>query len=681
MKRILKIMMILSAIFFMASGHRSPNNINPGFVKYNKKKAGTNRSESNARWTGTLTYELITVFSNEVYNGKNEKKIQVSFKNALPRMFREDQDYDTATTDYQGSGTYQVHGDIIESFTNRRCVSDCQGGGIAELHLVVIREWDNTYDIEAIGPVCHGTSNCSDPYEDGDNMISVENHHLTDKNVLTGTETVTMALPGGVGTATRTTTWNLFREKEDDVELIVTPIDYDNWLPVPGKDELTKGSMMTVNLKLQGINGKPLKVKAESFELTLNNTSIEPGITINYPVEPDPNQLPDLRFLHLPMIESTDPDQFISVGSPDGISGKAFIGSYDGGGWTILTVEATLKDGRHIQGKLLRPGGEIDIRIPKRDPNSHIAEAWLKKYGNPGEMDDLEKSNGNNYKGDGLTSYEEYRGVISLSKFKRLDPIKKEVGIVARLKDFSLFGIGIGWFETASDLKVIRFDYDKDETWWDGRLNRNARTSHDFDQYAIYVAEGSIGGRTLGICYAKALPMIPANITGVIIDWAAIQRAYQKRLNEARPGTPKFTLQEYLAQTVAHEVGHAVNIDHHGDNRTFGNFVVNDISDQNRIFDRNGNLITTRPYSIQGIGNSDGTSESGDMSCMLNYYPYFHWGYTTGINGVNIFHQEPLLPLGRKFCTSKTGTGINATKLFFGDAAIGNCLGQIQLRN
>ena len=69
------------------------------------------------------------------------------------------------------------------------------------------------------------------------------------------------------------------------------------------------------------------------------------------------------------------------------------------------------------------------------------------------------------------------------------------------------------------------------------------------------------------------------------------------------------------------------------------------------------------------------------MLCMLNYYPYYGWGYTVGADGAHIFNQEPLLPLGRKFCTSKDGTGINATTFILVMAAKGNCLGQIKLRN
>jgi hypothetical protein len=65
---------------------------------------------------------------------------------------------------------------------------------------------------------------------------------------------------------------------------------------------------------------------------------------------------------------------------------------------------------------------------------------------------------------------------------------------------------------------------------------------------------------------------------------------------------------------------------------------------------------------------------------MLNYYPFYNWGITIGADGAKIFNKEPLLPLGKIFCTSKDGTGINATKLYFGNAKIGDCMSQIQLK-
>ena len=129
---------------------------------------------------------------------------------------------------------------------------------------------------------------------------------------------------------------------------------------------------------------------------------------------------------------------------------------------------------------------------------------------------------------------------------------------------------------------------------------------------------------------------------------------------------------------MAHEIGHAVNIWHHGEAR--GYKMAIELGD--RIFDRNNNLIIHHPDTLYRIGYSHSTPESGNMSCMMNYYPFFHWGRTIGADGVSIYNQEPLLSLGIIFCESDEGTGINATDLFFGKALTGkgNCLGQIKLR-
>ena len=648
----------------------------------NQKKANS-KINIGTKWTGTVTRTEIITISNGAYTGKTEIHGDASFSDALPTMYREDETTDRNFTDDKGPGSHKVNTEMTD-ITGKKCTAGCQSIGQAELHSVVINEEAKTYDIEVIFPACVGTGDCTNDgvYKADDLEAIVSDQPLgTNKDVLSGTETVTSELPGG-GTATSTTTWSLIRSKPADVELIVTPVNYDNWLPEPGKNELMKGSVITINLRLQGKNGKPLNVKAESFELRLSNTSKEPGITINYPVEPDPKQLPDLRFLLLPNIESEDEDQFISVGSPDGITGKTYIASYDGGGWTTLTAEAILRDGRHIQGRLLVSNGETDIRIPKRDPNSKIAEAWLKANGNPGETDDNETSKDNNYKGDGLTAYEEYRGVISEGKYKRLDPKKKEVGILARQKDFSIFNEGIDWFKNASDLTPIRFDFDKSEIAANRRLNVNAKSAHDFDQYVVHILDGGLGRNgTLGNTSSNSNLFIPANVTNVTIDWDYIQIVYRELVDSAKPETLKFTLREYLAQTVAHELGHSVNIDHHGNDIRPGPYFISNISDQVRIFNRGGQLITSRPQTIQNIGDSVNTVESGDMTCMLNYYPFYNWGYTVGVDGAKIFNREPLLTLGRIFCTSKKGTGINATSLYFGKAKNGNCMSQIQLKN
>jgi hypothetical protein len=679
MKKFFTLLFLVVTVFFLTSSHKKISVVKKNY-------------EGIARWTGSVTMEQITIFSNPAMTGKAEKKLVTTFVDALPTMYRDEGGTDLNFTDDKGKGSYSFHSEITD-ITGRKCVTDCNGSGTAALHTVVVNESDRTYDIEVIGPGCKGTT-CDEngaikEYNDNDDDITITEPLGTNINSLDGSTTGTAKDPNGWSTMTTTISWHLTRSP-DDVELIVTPDNYDNWLPVPGKNEMMKGSVMTINLKIQGKNGKPLKSRAESFELTLNNTSIEPGITINYPAEPDVKQLPDLRFLPLANLESVDEDQFISVGSVDGTTGKAFIGSYDGGGWTTLTAEAVLKDGRHIQGRLLVPTGETAVRIPKRDPKSHIAESWLKANGNPGELDDKENSKGNSNDGDGLTAYEEYRGVISEGKFKRLDPKKKEVGILASERDFALFNEGLSWFKNASNLQPVRFDFDKDEIRFDGKLNSNNNTDHTYDQYAIYILNGGAGGGgTLGITYTKTnAPDIPAQIIGVVIDWSAIQSAYQRRINEAKPSTPKFTLQEYLAQTIAHELGHSVNVWHHGDDIRFNYDARTQTWPSyhpmagDSIFDRNGNLITKRPYPLDDVGGPNGTVEGGDISCLMNYYPYYSWGITRGANGAYVFYQEPLLRLGRMFCTSGSGTGINATKFYFGNAdpSRGNCFRQIKLK-
>jgi hypothetical protein len=651
-----------------------------------KESKNKNKTNVGVKWTGTMTSETIIIHSNAAYNGKVEIHGTASFADALPTMYRDIETTDLNFTDDKGVGSHIVNSEITD-MTGKKCVGACNGNGQAELHAVVINEETNTYDIEVIFPGCVGTGNCKDDgvYIADDLEAIVSDYPLgTNKDVLSGSKKVTAELPGGLGTVTNTITWNLVRSKPVDVELIVkpeeTPAGYEKWVPIPGINELNKGSVMNISLELRSKNGKPLTVKVESFELTLSNTSKEPGITINYPVEPDAKQLPDLRFILLPGIESIDEDQFITVGSPDGTTGKAMIASYDGGGWATLTVEAILeKDKRRIKGQLFVSGGEEDILIPKRVPGTKIALAWSKANGKPNDMDDKENVMDNSHDGDGLTAYEEYRGVIAEGKYRRLDPNKKEVGIQATKADFNLFNEGIGWFKNASNLEPVRFDFDRNEIAPDGRLNKNGKTNHSFDQYAIYILNGGLGGDgTLGATYSRSKPHIPANVISIIIDWNYIQPSYLRRANAAKPEILKFTLQEYQAQTVAHELGHAVNIPHHGadDPKDFA------IDSNDRIIYRNGNLMDPLPNSLRNIGDSIGTVEGGNISCMLNYYPYFSWAHTIA-GGRNIYNQEPLLSIGRIFCKSENGTGINATKLYFGKAGKdkGNCFGKIQLKN
>lgn len=648
-----------------------------------KPKKATNLKES--RWTGHISMEETVTISAEKWISESKRVVQASFVNALPTLFRDDETTELNFSDDKGTGSHTYHAE--ETIGGRKCVTDCISTGKAELHEVVVDETNNIYHIEVISPECEGTT-CADdgspaPYKSTVSVQSLDEPLGTSKDVLAGTKTETGDLPGGLGKFTRTTSWHFVRSAQPDVELIVTPQNYDTWLPEPGRTTLTPGSVLNVSLKLQGRNGIATTKKAKSFELKLLNTSREPGITINFPVN-STNESADLKFLQQPdaVITDTASQGMVIMCRPARQTADFKIGAYDGGGWTILTADAILDDDTRVQGKLLVSNGETDIRIPKREPNSKIAEAWLKLYENPGEMDDKDSSKGNGNNGDGFTAYEEYRGVIAANNFKRFDPQKKELGVFGTQRNFSLFKEGINWFKIASLVEIVQFDIDRREVAADGQINMNKKTAHDYDQFALHVLNGALNSGVVGRVYSQTRgPDIPANINMVVIDWDNIQSGYLELTNDARPDRIKFTLNDYLAQTVAHELGHAVNIWHHGDDITYKDTTVNILSNSVRIFDRNGNLITRRPYSLSSIGGDQGTVESGDMSCMLNYYPYYRWGYSFGADFAHIYNQQPLLTLGKIFCRSKNGTGINATQLYFGDAARGNCLSQLKLRN
>lgn len=640
-------------------------------LKKPKKVAGST-------WSGTLSMETVTTHKNEVYVGQGVQKILVSFNGARPTMNRENDDPDLNFTDNKGTGTNYSHGEITEVLVKRKCIGDCTGTGEAELHSVIIREWDNTYDIEAIGPSCHGTSNCKEPWDEDKPTITVSNQPLINKNLLQGSKTVTAPMPMNLGTGTNTITWNLSRDEPGD-ELIVIPEDYDTWLPQPGKDENDPGRLMVIRFKVIGKNGQAPNLKVDHFELKLTNTSKEPGICLNMPLKVGAI-LPDIRFDDV-LNENTSPDgQTATALSYDGVTGGAIVNSYDGGGYTTFSVVAIMEDNSKLQGHLRIPGGESAIPIPKRPPGSNIGDAWLAANKNPRDADDLETSPGNNYNGDGLSAYEEYRGVIAHGGFERLDPNKKELAV--KTADWQLFGLGIAKFEVASGIIVVTFF--ENEIGADRRLNKNKQSAHIYDQYAIHLKLGSLPN-ALGNSFGG--PGIPKQISSTVIDQNRIYSSYQDRVAEAKSINQPlgYTEKDLFATITAHELAHSAGVKHHG---SLAPNSVNQKIEEGRpvhIFDHTGAEIKDRPFTITGRLGDIGNEQSGNVDCFMLNNALCDWAVKTTPDSM-FFYEVPLIPLGTKLCTSKDGTGLNGKKdangnhIYFGDAVNGDCLSQIKLK-
>jgi len=660
-------------------------------------------SAAESKWSGTVSWHK--TFSG--MTGTSDLRVDVSFNDAVPTMYRNVSTTDLNFTDDKGTGTVKLHN--VTTLPGQEGETNCSTSGLAELHVVSFDEAQNTYDIEVRGPACKGGVSVSpqgtEPYNEegdlGEGLTIGPEPVGANRNLLTGSHTTNADLTG-LGKGNITTSWALTRGPIDAV-LIVKPVAYDMWLPKPGRDEMSKGSVMDIELEVQAKNGRPPSLKVARFELKLSGTSRERGITINYPIKPAKDQLPDIRFLPARIGESVEEDQSVTVTSSDGQTGVATIASYDGGGWSTLTAEAVLEGGIRIKGHLLSPTGVDQIPIPKRDPAKKIGTAWLNANGNPGERDDTEQDVNTN-KGDGLTAYDEYRGVMAFDPnspsgagptFTRLDPRKKELGVRVDKADAKFFSKGIDLFESASGIQVIRFS--ETEISDDRRLNANGRWAHDFDQFVLKLEEGDLGGKAVGqnVPITK-LKKLPAESERIVIDNVAHRQSYDAQLAAAQAAKVPmpYTEEENLANTIAHEIAHGVGVDHHGEPA--------DVA-QNRIAFANNqppyeiHLTPTGPPMTNlpadglllggntGMAGNSGTpsnEESGDLSCIMAYTSMYNWSFHVGAGGTLVYYQVPILPVGKTFCRSRKGTDINALPGYFGDATqpYGDCMSQFKLR-
>jgi hypothetical protein len=133
--------------------------------------------------------------------------------------------------------------------------------------------------------------------------------------------------------------------------------------------------------------------------------------------------------------------------------------------------------------------------------------------------------------------------------------------------------------------------------------------------------------------------------------------------------------QVWLMATIAHELGHAVNMMHHAepdDTAPASDPPVDSVSNQE---------ISTRVFE-EGITALPHGPHSGDLNCIMTFFetPYKY----LGPDGLYYEYPYELVPVPKDFCSSKAGTLINSPSFtppagdarpypVCGDAAWGNC--------
>ena len=354
-------------------------------------------------------------------------------------------------------------------------------------------------------------------------------------------------------------TWNLAPPSADDIDLIVDPLDYKKWRPTAGTGG-TPGEPLSITAELKTKDGKTPQVKASRIVWELRDTSREPGYAMNAPIQ-NPGKDYDLRFGDTDRLVIDDAEgQKASTYPADPATGTttavARVVPSDWGGWSTLKVTAELMDGRKVEGHLAGEDATKDIRLPKRFPDSSIAEIWLeqnKMTGSGDRDDDEDNPEGDLNRGDGLTLYEEYRGFIEAGRHIEGNPRKKDYFI--RNKGTGKLLPGIKMFASLSGLEV-HYKFQDTEFASDRVMNRNFSAGpHRVDQHGIVIL---LNPTIHGFMRAVGGPGNPKMIRYVEVPAKGIVTGLPMGQEES----------DYRNTSLVHELLHACNVWHHGDKYT-----------------------------------------------------------------------------------------------------------------
>lgn len=526
--------------------------------------------------------------------------------------------------------------------------------------------------------------------------------------------------------------WSIHPAQKNDVEMVVSPEGFDTWLPEggsavnngsvgvssidpiavaslkqadgPGVDiEYSGGNTLTVTAKLQGVDGAPLKQKARKFMFELMDVSKELGIAMNAPNVKARKDLPDLMFDPIKNIMvqvRTDGDYKAETTTEGIIEAKAILSANDFGAWGLLKVTAELESGQLIVGYLDGDKSQKEIRIPKREAGSKVADYWKQQQGVGGKSDDddreLNPDGLENCNGDGLTLYEEYRGFFENGKHIRTSATRKDFFVTDRIGTAYSKG-GIAMFKQASLLEVhgemLPQEFNRDLV-----INFNhSAAPHVVDQHGIQVVskplENMLGGSVKRSGY-KGLG------TPGTFAYVAINTSLNPK-ESAEAGYRYSTI-------IAHELGHTVGMAEHG----AGDYVVEWIGSVNDagqpvVFEasidpnneelpkevivkrEDGSIIPPDSKIFEGKDNSgvrvtigvQSGQHSGVEACLMRYDSA--WAYPSLTEPNVRYYVKGEEERSVLFCSTHMGTGVNEAgrepQSRYGEAANqrGDCIHQM----
>lgn len=449
------------------------------------------------------------------------------------------------------------------------------------------------------------------------------------------------------------------------------------WLPEENNSLDLKSELM---YKMGGKWLPALSHMCRIHYLELMNVSTEKGVCLNAPEPKDANDCRDLNLKNEKEHEAWD-DAKASGAKCDTKElyqqartrrpVKEYtitVYSNDFGSYGFLRSFANVNKKTSLEGKpiyvsipvlkseVVHPGGrpkkteytDNRVTIPHDLDENRIADGgWTSTGGvevkDPADnkIDEDDKPTGDSFKGDGFTTYEEYRGFKTVTK----------AGIVHRrtnylVKDIFIrneSSLPIGLYDNISELdvhEITEAQYISDDKRF-VNFNFNKTTHLTYMQAGLHLVDKGSHSGLLGIAYSTTgQPTVP-NAEIEIRVYTTKIKALVDRVNKDVDAKDKLDYSDKLAAVVAHELLHGNNVCHHGE----GNPEV----------ENSMNLIN-------GL-------RSGNVDCVMRYD-------NVGTPVLKI-PEKP----GTSLCTSAAGTGYNAGGKYFKDAAAkrGNCKGQIRV--
>lgn len=362
---------------------------------------------------------------------------------------------------------------------------------------------------------------------------------------------------------------------------------YEDWRPTTTPSR-GRGEPLDVTVNLVAVTGGKPNSRVERFIWELVDTSREPGVALNFPLDQLADS-PDLEFdaTGVFFVLSKE-NQRMERAVREGFTDKVSVVPFDWGGWSTLQVTAVLADGRRVMGKL-KGKSERGLRIPKRDPNSHIADGWkAKRKSGPDDLDDEADPEGDGSKGDGFTLYEEYRGFVIKGAPVEGDPKAKDFFVLNQIGDDAETGIGL--FASLSGFHVHTTRLDTEISVAHRIMNANRiEGAQVVQQHAVRLQTfatvkelGGSGAFTVGLDGSRGgkNSFRPATTLGIgILPRSHADSDFNKPFN-----LPAADIANAYDRAIAHELLHSVGAIHHGpDDPTAEFFFVGPKSPFNKI--------------------------------------------------------------------------------------------------